>query len=728
MRYLSAFISYLSSSSILVSASRSDCKCYPNDACWPSKSDWDAFNTSLSGALIQPIPPASVCYPSQHNHNEEACSIIRSQWFNSSWHAQDPISIDYPIWANNSCNPIFPNGTSVTGDPDAGKKGCSLGNYPVYVVNATSAEHVAEALKWAGSKNVRVVVKNTGHSFPGRSVGYGSLSIWTHNFRAIEYINDFKPISCPINGTQRAARLAAGITGVEAQAEMAKHDSIVVIGGNPSVGLVGWLTGGGHGALSTTYGMGADNLLEATIVTPTGEILTANPCQNSDLFFAIRGGGGGTYGVVLEVVVKAYSTPQTTFHTLAIGSPAPNVSKEYWDLIGFLHAEMPRLKAGGMQGYYFIVGPPATPTYSFLWGFYLYDKPNGTVEALMAPIEARLKKDAAFFTYQSNHTTAPTFWDVFKESQNELVATGGAAYGSRLLSPESLGDSERTAKVFKEIGPSNDPLKPNGPFSNPVLLGHMIASPNEPSYYPDAVSFHPAWRKTLAHFIVVEGWPEGVAPEIIRSVYTDITSNKTEPLRKLAPDTGAYFNECDSFEPEWQTAFFGPHYRRLRQIKEKYDPGAILWCRRCVGSEVYTEQEDGRLCRVKGYGPRDREKRVWGDYSEDVSAGSGWGKRKESGWNHKAIEDVNENDWHKRAEDGNEWKNAIDAVDGNPWHGRSEEGHSWARRSDGEERQIWSAGDGNEWGKREAQGQNWSPGDGQNWGPAVGAEDMERAN
>jgi len=56
----------------------------------------------------------------------------------------------------------------VIGEADAGKKGCSIGNYPIYVVNATTAEHVSKALEWAGKKNIRVTVKSTGHSYNGR--------------------------------------------------------------------------------------------------------------------------------------------------------------------------------------------------------------------------------------------------------------------------------------------------------------------------------------------------------------------------------------------------------------------------------------------------------------------------------------------------------------------------------------------------------------------------------
>lgn len=140
----------------------------PNHSCWPSNSEWNSLNTTLSGALIRGVPPASVCYPAQPNYNKAQCGFVRSQWFNSTWHAQDPISVNYPIWANNSCNPIYPNGTSVTGDVNAGLRGCSIGNYPAFVVNATNAEQVSTALKWAGKNNIRVVVKSTGHSYSGR--------------------------------------------------------------------------------------------------------------------------------------------------------------------------------------------------------------------------------------------------------------------------------------------------------------------------------------------------------------------------------------------------------------------------------------------------------------------------------------------------------------------------------------------------------------------------------
>ncbi|KAJ4299023.1 hypothetical protein N0V90_004267 [Kalmusia sp. IMI 367209] len=575
----------------------------PDSDCWPSDAEWSSLNSTLSGALIRGVPPGSVCYPDQPDYSEDACAIVRSHWFNSTWHAESPISIDYPVWTNNSCNPIFPNGTSVTGDVHAGEKGCSIGSYPVYAVKATTAEQIAEALKWAGTKNIRIVVKNTGHSYPGRSVGYGSLSIWTHNLRGIEYIPSFKPTNCPVDEPLTAARAAAGTTGIEAQVAMSKHGSILVTGANPDVGIVGWLTGGGHGPLSSTYGMGADNLLEATIVTPSGDILVANPCESKDLFFAIRGGGGGTYGVVTEVIVKTYPDPKTTKILFQMSTTGLNVTSEYWDLMGFFHAEMQRLKEGGLSGYYFLVGPPSYPVYAFIGLFSIYNKPNGTMERLFAPIVQKIESRPDLFQYSAEITQANTFLEAYSTVTNELVASGGSAYASWLLSPKSLANASSTAKVFAGIGPSLNVSKPNGVVYNPSLLGHMIASPDTPSYYPSAISMNPVWRNTLTHFIVVEGWPDGIAQPVIDSVYRDVTS-KVQKLRDLSPETGAYFNEPDSYEPEWQHAFFGENYERLKEAKEKYDPENVLWCRRCVGSEALVEEASGRLCAAETYSRR----------------------------------------------------------------------------------------------------------------------------
>lgn len=208
--------------------------------------------------------------------------------------------------------------------------------------------------------------------------------------------------------------------------------------------------------------MGADNLLEATVVTPNGTLLTTNPCQNSDIFFATRGGGGGTFGVVISAVTRAFPTPQTTKHSLNISSISPNTSTEFWDIMAFLHSELPGLKAGGMAGYYEIAGQPYVPTLSFEWIFFLYDKPNGTVEALIQPIIDRLNNESTLFTYISEIATFPTYLDAYNSlDDSEPVGSGALAYGSHMLSPESLADQKLVAQTLGKIGPSANLSRPS---------------------------------------------------------------------------------------------------------------------------------------------------------------------------------------------------------------------------------------------------------------------------
>ena len=103
----------------------------PSEPCWPTENEWTGLNKSVSGRLIKAVPPASVCYRSHPNYNPAACTEVYKKWSSSAFHAADPISLGAPGWGGNSCPPISPNGTSITGDPAAGEKGCTIGKHSV---------------------------------------------------------------------------------------------------------------------------------------------------------------------------------------------------------------------------------------------------------------------------------------------------------------------------------------------------------------------------------------------------------------------------------------------------------------------------------------------------------------------------------------------------------------------------------------------------------------------
>ena len=107
--------------------------------------------------------------------------------------------------------------------------------------------------------------------------------------KGLEFHDGFKPKGCKkvIEGSTITA--AAGTQMLELDEQAHLRNLTIVSGGAGTVGIGGYLTGGGHGALSSTYGMAADQVLEMEVVTPGGDILITNECQNRDLFWAMRG-------------------------------------------------------------------------------------------------------------------------------------------------------------------------------------------------------------------------------------------------------------------------------------------------------------------------------------------------------------------------------------------------------------------------------------------------------
>lgn len=141
-------------------ASNQTCKAVPGAANWPTVATWNTFNKTLNGVLLAPHPPALVCDKSRaQTYDEQLCDDVSSNWQYSAFHADDPVSIDWPNWQDDGCLPYgWYNGSSV----------CNLAPFPRYVVNASTANHVAATVKFASQNNVRLSVKGTGHDFLGR--------------------------------------------------------------------------------------------------------------------------------------------------------------------------------------------------------------------------------------------------------------------------------------------------------------------------------------------------------------------------------------------------------------------------------------------------------------------------------------------------------------------------------------------------------------------------------
>ncbi len=130
-------------------------------------------------------------------------------------------------------------------------------------------------------------------------------------------------------------KLGAGIVFSEAHQKAASVNRFIVSGWAITVGVIGWSIGGGHGPFAPGKGVGVDNILEATLVTADGEIVTVNSTSNSDLYWAIRGGGGSTWGLFTSITYRMHKIPDGGF-TFSTAAWQGNMCENGKDLISFV--------------------------------------------------------------------------------------------------------------------------------------------------------------------------------------------------------------------------------------------------------------------------------------------------------------------------------------------------------------------------------------------------------
>jgi hypothetical protein len=163
-----------------------------------------------------------------------------------------------------------------------------------------------------------------------------------------------------------------------------------------------------------------------------------------------------------------------------------------------------------------------------------------------------------------------------------------ALLGSRLLSTSFISSNSGPKKVARAL---NKILKTvPGSFG----IGSMVAGGAVARNKHIDNAINPAWRRTALHLLFTARWDPGASVEARAEVARLITEG-VRMLTELEPDMGAYLNEADRNQPDWQKAFWGVNYDRLKAIKKEVDPEGLFTCRPCVGAE---EWDDDGVCRV----------------------------------------------------------------------------------------------------------------------------------
>lgn len=203
----------------------------------------------------------------------------------------------------------------------------SIDHHPALIVAATCAADVVAAVRFARQQGLGIAAQSTGHGIP--VAVDDAMLILTGQLNSLE-----------IDPVARTARMGAGLRWDEVLAEAQQHGLAPLLGSSPLVGVVGYTLGGGLGWLARKHGIAADSVVSIDLVTAAGEELHVSAGEHSDLFWALRG-GGGAFGIVTRLEVRLFPVRSVYGGSLIYpGELTRAVMQRYRDWIATLPEEM----------------------------------------------------------------------------------------------------------------------------------------------------------------------------------------------------------------------------------------------------------------------------------------------------------------------------------------------------------------------------------------------------
>jgi FAD/FMN-containing dehydrogenase len=193
---------------------------------------------------------------------------------------------------------------------------------PGLIARCQDAEDVSQAVRFAHENRIVISVRGAGHNIAGNALTEGGLLVDLSLMKGVT-----------VDAAARTARVEPGVTLAEFDAAAQAQGLATPLGINSTTGVAGLTLGGGFGWLSRKFGLTIDNLLSADIVTAAGEKLHVDEKQNPDLFWAIRG-GGGNFGVVTSFEYRLHPVGPQVLSGLIVHpfAHARDVLRQYRDL------------------------------------------------------------------------------------------------------------------------------------------------------------------------------------------------------------------------------------------------------------------------------------------------------------------------------------------------------------------------------------------------------------
>ncbi|TPG43625.1 FAD-binding oxidoreductase [Sphingomonas koreensis] len=475
-----------------------------------------------------------------------------------------------------------------------------------YVVRAKDAADVSAAVRFAAAQSLRLVVKGGGHSYLGGSNAPDSLLVWTRDMNTIKLHDDFVPQGSS-EGTYKAVSLGAGCLWLHAyQAVTGDAGRYVQGGGCTTVGVAGLVQGGGFGSFSKKFGLAAASLLEAEIVIADGTIHVVNAVRHPDLFWALKGGGGGTFGVVTRVTLKTHDLP-ATFGAVLWEVQATS-DQDYRDLLRqFVDCyaehlfeprwgEQVRATPGNRLSVQMLFHSLSADEARAAWkpfADFVIARPKSfriTKPMVVAVLPAREFWNADFIRQHmpqlviSDDRPRAVASDYWWSGNSDEAGTFWHGYQSLWLPRQLLEPDARSRLVDAWFAASRH-------WSVTFHFNKGLAGGSDEAIVASRdTAMNPQVLDAFALVIIANDGPSsfpGLPKPDLDAARRDALAIRTaaDTMRIAAPRAGSYLSECDYFLPDWQRASWGDHAPRLARIKQHYDPEGLFYVHHGVGSE-----------------------------------------------------------------------------------------------------------------------------------------------
>jgi FAD/FMN-containing dehydrogenase len=554
----------------------------PGSAGWPSAAEWDALGRATSGRLQKLASPFAGC-----GTDAAACAALREQ-------LKNPYAI--------GDNPAL---TQTSGWQDAW-----LSQPSAYAVAAQSAADIAAAVDFARKHRLRLVVKGGGHSYKGASNAPDSLLVWMRAMNAVTLHEAFVPRGGSAAQAAPAVSVGAGAMWMDAYTAVTTQGGRYVQGGGcTTVGVAGLVQGGGFGSFSKRFGTAASSLLEAEVVTADGQVRIANAHTNPDLFWALKGGGGGTFGVVTRMTLRTHELP--AFFGVVFGDITAASDGAFRALIEHFLAfyrdslcnehwgEQVALRDGKRLGLSMVFQGLDQAQAQAAWAPFLdwvrANKDYSFAEPVIKAIPARRFWDPELYAkyapgmmLKDEREGAPAHhavWAGDKEQAGWYIH----GYESTWL-PASLLQDGALARLADSLFAAAQQWDVGLHF-NKGLAGapaQALAAARDTATHPGVVDAFALAIIAGGGDAAYPGMPGAKVDQQEARRRAKKIRGAMDLLRKASPGAGAYVSESDYFQERWQDAYFGANYPRLLKVKQRYDPDGLFTVRHGVGSEQWS--------------------------------------------------------------------------------------------------------------------------------------------